>query len=424
MFDLKFFYDGTIFMQFQKATLDNGLEIIGEINPQAYTAAIGFFVRTGARDETDALSGVSHFLEHMLFKGTPNRTAVDVNRQLDEMGGMANAFTSEEMTVYYASILPELQTQLVDLLTDLLRPSLRADDFETEKKVILEEIKMYEDAPPYGIDEKSREYFFAGHPLSRSVLGTHESVSALTADQMRGYFESRYSSDNITAVVCGNVDFDRFVLDIRQRCDSWCSGAPPRESFRPKGRRGEFFFHRPASTQEYLFQLTDGPSSRDFDRYAAAIFANIVGDDVGSRLFWALVDNGRADFASLSFCDFYDAGFFCASLACAPEDMRANLEDMNQIFAEVQESGITREELDRAKNKLLSRLVMAGERSTGRLFAVGTEWTQTHTYAPIQDDLAIVREMTLERLAAVQKKYPLSDPLTMAVGPLDHWPPR
>ena len=354
----------------------------------------------------------------MLFKGTAHRSAFDVNRELDEMGGFSNAFTSEEMTVYYASVLPELQTRIVDLLTDILRPALRCEDFETEKRVILEEIRMYDDSPPFGVDEKCRELFFAGHPLSRSVLGTTESVTRLTPEAMRGYFERRYAPDNITAVVCGNVDFDRFVCDIAERCGTWRPMAPKRETFCPKGKTGEKIYPREASAQEYVFELCDGPSVRDEDRYAAAILANIVGDDVGSRLFWELVDNGRADIASLSYSDFYDAGFFLASLCCAPEDTLENLAVMNEILDSVTSEGVRESELERAKNKLLSRLVLAGERTQGRLFSVGTEWTQTRQYFPIQNDLEIVRAMTLDQLDAVRQKYPFSQPLVVAVGPL------
>ena len=176
-------------MIFKNAILDNGLEIIAEINDAALSTALGFFVRTGGRDETDNISGVSHFLEHMVFKGTDRRTAVDVNRELDDLGGKSNAGTSEETTAFYAKVLPELQERAIDLFSDILRPSLRKEDFDMEKQVILEEIKMYEDQPPFLIDERSRELFWPGHPLSRSVLGTRESVGSLTPELMRDYFE-------------------------------------------------------------------------------------------------------------------------------------------------------------------------------------------------------------------------------------------
>jgi predicted Zn-dependent peptidase len=143
-------------VQFRKHTFDNGLELVAECNAEARSASVGFFVRTGARDETDDVAGVSHFLEHMVFKGTPKRTAEQVNLDFDAMGADYNAFTSEEQTVYYASILPEYVDRAVDLLADIMRPSLRQEDFDTEKKVIIEEIRMYLDQPPYGADDVNR----------------------------------------------------------------------------------------------------------------------------------------------------------------------------------------------------------------------------------------------------------------------------
>src|SRR6478752_6333652 len=134
-------------MEFRKHRLDNGLEIIAETNADAHSMSVAFIVRTGSRDETDNVAGVSHFLEHMCFKGTARRSADDVNREFDEIGAQYNAFTSEENTVYYGAVLPEYQRRVVDLLTDMLRPALRQDDFDVEKNVILEEIALYKDRP-------------------------------------------------------------------------------------------------------------------------------------------------------------------------------------------------------------------------------------------------------------------------------------
>src|SRR5262245_33695816 len=145
---------------------------------------IGFFVRTGARDETDEIAGVSHFLEHMVFKGTPRRSGEDVNREFDEIGAHPNAYTSEESTVYYASVLPEYQETSVDILADVLRPSLREADFDMEKKVIIEEIQMYADQPPFLMDDHIKELHFGRHPIARSVLGTVDTVGGLGVDQM------------------------------------------------------------------------------------------------------------------------------------------------------------------------------------------------------------------------------------------------
>src|SRR5436190_1602251 len=215
-------------MPFRQHTLDNGLEIAAEISPDAYSSAYAFFVRTGARDETEAVSGVSHFLEHMVFKGSANRTAAEVNRDLDDLSASSNAYTSEEQTVYYATTLPEDQEQIVELLADMMRPVLRQDDFDTEKQVILEEIAKYDDQPPYGAHEKCMAAFFGEHPLGQSVLGTTASVGGLARDQMLAYFEQRYSPRNMTLVAAGNVDFDSLILQAQNYCGRWAMRDAPR----------------------------------------------------------------------------------------------------------------------------------------------------------------------------------------------------
>ena len=210
-------------MKFRSHTLDNGLEIVAECNDAAHSLGVGFFVRTGARDESDEVAGVSHFLEHMVFKGTPRRTADDVNREFDELGAHYNAFTSEENTVYYASVLPEYQEPVIDILADIMRPSLREDDFDMEKKVIIEEIQMYADQPPFGMDDKIKELHYGKHPLARSVLGSEETVGGLDVRQMRDYFESHYAPNNMFVAAAGRVDFEALVRQVESRCGHWAS---------------------------------------------------------------------------------------------------------------------------------------------------------------------------------------------------------
>src|SRR5215470_12797625 len=164
-------------MPFHHQTLPNGLTLIGETSPSAKSVATGFFVRTGARDETPGVCGVTHFLEHMVFKGTPRRTAFDVNRDFDRIGADYNAFTSEENTVFYGTFLPEYVPQAVDILADILRPSLRTEDFDMEKNVILEEIGMYEDQPMWSAYDRAKHIYFGDHPLGYTILGTPESIT-------------------------------------------------------------------------------------------------------------------------------------------------------------------------------------------------------------------------------------------------------
>src|SRR4051794_6323636 len=180
-------------MHFHHTTLDNGLQVIAELNDQARSVAAGFFVKTGSRDETPELAGVSHFLEHMVFKGTPRRDALAVNRDFDRVGAKHNAQTSEEDTFYHVTCLPEYLPRAFDVLSDILPPSLRAEDFETEKQVIIEEIRMYLDNPMMVAYEEAKAAHFGGHPLGRSILGTVESITDLPVDKMRSYFARYYS---------------------------------------------------------------------------------------------------------------------------------------------------------------------------------------------------------------------------------------
>ncbi|MBQ9372852.1 MAG: insulinase family protein [Thermoguttaceae bacterium] len=406
-------------MKFHRTTLDNGLEIIAEENESALSTSLGFFVKTGSRDETDEISGVSHFLEHMVFKGTERRDAERVNIELDELGGVSNAFTSEETTAFYVKVLPELQERAVDLLSDIMRPSLRPDDFSSEKKVILEEIKMYEDKPPFGIDEKCREYFWAGHPLARSVAGTIESVEGITRDAMREYFERRYSPSNIVFAACGQLNFDQITSWVSHACSGWRAYDAPRVLTPIRGRRGTQTIQRDGTSLEYVLQLVDSPTLRDPDRIASSLLSTVLGDDVGSRLFWELVDTGAAESADIFPCRYLDAGFMATSLVCKAEDVGKNLATIRDLLADAASGGVTEEELQRAKNKWLTSIALAGERPLSRLFGIASRWLAENEYRSISEILETIRQTTLDEVNESQKKYPYSDPFTIAVGELD-----
>lgn len=409
-------------MEFRKTTLDNGLEVVAECNADASSTALGFFVKTGARDENDEISGVSHFLEHMVFKGTPTRTAADVNRQFDEMGAHYNAFTSEENTVFYAAVLPEYQDRTVALLGDILRPSLREEDFDTEKQVIIEEIRMYDDQPPFGADDKSRAAHYGSHPLGRSVLGTVESITGLSARAMRDYFERRYSPGNITLVSCGRIDFDALVAGVERVCGNWEPIQTSRQTPPVQSSAGVHVIHNDIATQQYAVQLADGPAAADADRYPAKLLATVLGDETGSRFYWELVDPGLAEHASLSHYEYDGAGLFMTYLSCAPELIADNLALIRDVYSDVQDAGISEDELRQAKNKVSSRIVLSGERPRGRLFAVGGDWIQRREYRSIRDDLDAVAEIRTDDVADVLAKYRLTENTTVTIGPLRELP--
>ena len=405
-------------MQFRQHRLENGLEIIAECNPGAHSTALAFFVNTGSRDESDDLWGVSHFLEHMVFKGTPRRSAADVNRELDEIGSHSNAFTSEEQTVYYATVLPEYQSRAVDLLADILRPSLREGDFDTEKQVILEEIAKYEDQPPFGAADKCMAAHFRQHPLGRSVLGTTRSVGALTTQQMHRYFAERYSPGNMVLVACGNVDFDRLIADAEKSCGNWQRFSTHRATPLAQSSNGYQVLQKDSAAQQYIVQIANGPSAEDVNRHASRLLSTILGDDSGSRLFWELIDTGLAECASMGTCEFQGAGIYMTFLCCGPEDAEANLERVFKVQQEAEHSGVTADELKRAKSKVCSQIVLHSERPSNRLFSVGNNWLQRREYRTVRETVDAYERVTVADIATVLQQYPITKRTTVAVGPL------
>lgn len=407
-------------MQFHNRVLPNGLRVVAETNPAARSVALGFFVRTGARDEGPEVSGVSHFLEHMVFKGTPNRTALDVNRDFDRIGADYNAFTSEENTVFHAAVLPEYLPRAVDILADILRPSLRDEDFDMEKKVIIEEIGMYDDQPMWSAYDQAKRNHFADHPLGNSILGTKESVGALSREQMHAYFNRRYVAPNITVVAAGHLDWPGLVALIEEKCGGWSSGPIGRENIRETPGSGQFqLVPRGKVTQEHFFLISGGPPPGSPLRYAAEVVAMAVGDDSGSRLYWELVDPGLADSADTGFHEYEGAGAYYTSFSCEPSRAPGNLDVVRRVLDEVQKNGITDEELHQAKSKVGSRVVRGNERPKGRMQAVGWNWTYLQEYRTVDDELTAFDAVTLQAVREVLERYPINRVTTLGLGPLE-----
>jgi predicted Zn-dependent peptidase len=410
-------------MPFLHERLDNGLDVIAETTAAGLSTSVGFFVRTGARDESDEVWGVSHFLEHMVFKGTPDLSADDINRAFDRLGASANAFTSEEDTVYYATVLPEHQDDVVGLLARMMRPALRSQDFDTEKLVILEEIRMYDDQPPFGADDRCRASFFGRHPLARSVLGTVDSIQGLSAEAMREYHRRRYAPGTMVLAATGAVDFPALVASARRLCGDWpaaeaAAGPAPAPAARSPAAASVERIVRSSAALEYAVRMSAGPGESHADRFAAKLLAVILGDGSGSRLYWALVDPGRAEQASCHHQDFLDAGLFTTQLSCDPADAEELLERIVELYAEAAAAGIATDEFSRARHKLASRVVLAGERPRRRLFDVGLEWSHCATYRTVRDNLRIVEALTRDDVHRVLGAWPLAAAAsTVLAGP-------
>jgi predicted Zn-dependent peptidase len=404
-------------VRFHQTTLPNGLQVIAELNDRAHSVAAGFFVRTGSRDEGPELGGVSHFLEHMVFKGTARRDALAVSRDLDRVGAKHNAQTSEEDTVYHVTCLPEYLPRAFEVVADILRPSLRSEDFQTEKQVIVEEIRMYLDNPMMVAFEAAKEAHFAPHPLGQSVLGTVETIGALSADQMRDYFGSRYVPANIVLGVAGKTEWETVLRLANLHCGEWFGGAAGRFATPAKGSGKFRALLREEDNQQTIVAVADAPPLESDDRYAAALLAAMLGDHTGSRLYWTLVDPGHADGAEVSYQDFNQAGVFFTFLSCDPDQAQANLGRIARAFRQVQSEGVSEVELTQAKNKVLARAVFRSERPMGRLMPLGFHWAYRHEYVSVERELELYSAVTTADVRRVVDRWPLL-PLTMAsVGP-------
>jgi len=380
---------------FQQRTLANGLSIIAETDPEAHTAAIGFFVRTGARDEAPAVMGVSHFLEHMMFKGTDRRTSDDVNREFDELGARSNAYTSTELTAFHTAVLPEFLPKATDILADMMRPALREQDFSTERGVILEEIAMYEDEPFWVLYERASEEHFGAHPMRHRVLGTKDTITNLTAPQMRDYFANRYSADNTVVALSGNVDFDAQCRQIESLCGHWQRTKAARDPVAPTVGGKTFEIRSDKVTRAYTMLMAMGPGIADPRRYPAFIVAQALGGSDNSKLHWALIEEGLAEEATASFDPHDGFGSLTVLTACEPAREPEVWTIAQRELASLADT-VTQGDVERIRAKVATGVVLAGERPDGRMHRIGRQWTYLKTYTTLEAELAMINAVTLD----------------------------
>jgi predicted Zn-dependent peptidase len=391
-------------LPFRSATLENGLSIIGEVDARAHTAAIGFFVKTGARDETAAEMGVSHFLEHMMFKGTDRRPAAQVDRDFDDIGAQHNAFTTSEMTAFWARCLPEHLPRAEEILADIMRPAIRPADFDDEKKVILEEIAMYHDNPFWELYERAMEEYYGQHPLAHRVLGTEETIGALRRESMIRYFEERYSADNTVVALAGRIDFDAMVERVRGHCGSWRRSGATRRHRDHSPRPRSFTIDSAMAVNHYLLMLAPAPAIDDDRRYAASLLMQVLGDVDGSRLYWALVDTGLADEAQAHYDGRDGLGEYLIHCTCAP-DRAETVEAIATEEIEKLVESLTDDDLLRVCSRAATSATLHGELPSGRMRRLGRVWTYTGRHLSLEDELERLRAVTLDEMRSVASEF-------------------
>jgi predicted Zn-dependent peptidase len=402
--------------------LANGLQIVGQQMPDLESVSVCFYVRTGARDEPDpALYGVSHFLEHMVFKGTAHRTTEEITLDFNRMGAEYNAYTSVEQTVYYARILGESLPKALDLLSDMMRPRLDAEDFALERNVILEEIARSEDVPTSQAYRRLMQTYFAGQPLGHDVLGTKESIGGLMVEQMRAYAARRYAANNLVLALAGNFDWQQVRDLAEQHCGAWNTGEAGRDAqaYAPSASTSNVVV-KPQLKQQLMLLAWPSLSAQDEDLYAMELATMVLGDGSGSRLFWNIFQKGLAETAVASLSPLDNTGLMLAFVSTTPDQAPGVLKLVQAELESLQADGVHEDELRRAKDKLVSRTVLDGESSFSRMQDCAYTWVAKGELRSIADEMARIEAVTLDDIRRVLDRFPVTGPhVFTAYGPLE-----
>jgi predicted Zn-dependent peptidase len=385
-----------------REVLDNGLRLITETMPHVRSVTIGVWLMRGSRHESDECSGIAHFVEHMLFKGTDTRSAEDIAQAIDSIGGQLDAFTAKEYASYYIKVLDEHLPLAVDLLADIvLRPAFAGDELDREKKVILEEIKMVEDTPDDLVHELFTQHFWEGHPLGRPILGTRETVEALTTRKLTDYFRGAYVAQNMIVSAAGNLEHAR----VRDLVASVFRSLPP--SGDPFGEDPPRVVPQVVTRTKDLEQshlclgTNSYPQSHD-DRYVSYILNTVLGGSMSSRLFQNVREKRGLAYSVFSGLSAYrDAGNITIYAGCANEAVAEVIDLCVEELRGMKRAPVPDAELRRAKDHLKGSLMLSLENTASRMSHLARQEIYFDRHFGLDETLAGVERVTADDVRRV-----------------------
>ena len=407
----------------RRTTLPGGLRVVTEYVPSVRSASVGVWVGVGSRDEGPSVAGAAHFLEHLLFKSTPTRTAVEIAQSVDAVGGELNAFTSREHTCYYAHVLDADLELAVDLVADVvLRGRCAVEDVELERDVVLEEIAMRDDDPEDTLGDVFLSAMFGEHPVGRPVIGSVESISAMTRSQLHSFHVRRYTPERMVVAVAGNVDHAQVVALVRKHfgphlVDGRAPIRPRRGTGRVPGRPTLNLVDRDGE-QTHVFMGVRAPGRHWEHRWALSVLNGALGGGLSSRLFQQIRETRGLAYSVYSTVDtFADSGALSVYAACLPERFDEVVRVATDVLADVARDGITEAECRISKGALRGGLVLGLEDSGSRMNRLGRNELNYGEHRTIASSLDAIAAVTVDEVNAVARQL-LNRPFGAAVlGP-------
>ncbi|MFR9751812.1 M16 family metallopeptidase [Nocardia sp. 004] len=406
----------------RRTVLPGGLRVVTEHLPGVRSASIGIWVGVGSRDEGPTVAGAAHFLEHLLFKATPTRSARGIAEAMDAVGGELNAFTAKEQTCYYAHVLDEDLPLAVDMVSDVVLNGLcRAQDVDVERQVVLEEIAMRDDDPEDLVGDAFLTALFGDHPIGRPVIGSVDSIEAMRAAQLRSFHMRRYRPDQMVVAVAGNVEHDRTVELVHRafadRLDPAATPAPRREGrFRPRGAPVLHWSHRDSEQAHLVLGVRAFGRHEGQRRWPLSVLNTVVGGGLSSRLFQRIREERGLAYSVYSSVDtFADTGAFSVYIGCQPENLGTVAALARGVLEEVAADGISAAECVRAKGSLRGGLVLGLEDSASRMNRLGRSELSYGNHRSVSETLDRIDAVTTDEVSDVARTL-LARPFAVAVA--------